>query len=151
MVLVEFEARSGLRYCLLASAAIVAALTITGDVADARRHYHSRAHHAHAGHGHRHARLEDYSPPFASIVVDGNSGAVLQAASPDALRHPASLTKVMTLYLLFERLETGTLKLDSALKISEHASEQAPTTSRTRSRASLPSRQMMPRSRSPKT
>src|SRR5690242_14648441 len=124
---VEFEARSGLRYCLLASAAVAAALTITGDVADARRHHHSRAHHAHASHGHRHARLEDYSPPFASIVVDGNSGAVLQAASPDALRHPASLTKVMTLYLLFERLETGRLKLDSALKVSEHASDQAPT------------------------
>jgi len=129
MALVEFEARSGLRYCLLASAAVAAALTITGDVADARRHHHSRAHHAHAGHGHghRHAQLEDYSPPFASIVVDGNSGSVLQAASPDALRHPASLTKVMTLYLLFERLETGRLKLDSALKVSEHASEQAPT------------------------
>jgi D-alanyl-D-alanine carboxypeptidase len=129
MALVEFEARSGLRYCLLASAAVAAALTITGDVADARRHHHSRVHHAHAGHGHghRHAQLEDYSPPFASIVVDGNSGSVLQAASPDALRHPASLTKVMTLYLLFERLETGRLKLDSALKVSEHASEQAPT------------------------
>jgi len=127
MASVEFEARSGLRYCLLASAAVAAALTITGDVADARRHHHSRVHHAHAGHGHRHARLEDYSPPFASIVVDGNSGAVLQAASPDALRHPASLTKVMTLYLLFERLEAGRLKLDSALKISEHASDQAPT------------------------
>jgi len=127
MASVEFEARSGLRYCLLASAAVVAALTITGDVADARRHHHSRAHHAHAGHGHRHARVEDYSPPFASIVVDGNSGAVLQAANPDALRHPASLTKVMTLYLLFERLESGRLKLDSALKISGHASEQAPT------------------------
>jgi D-alanyl-D-alanine carboxypeptidase len=113
----------------LASAAVAAALTITGDVADARRHHHSRVHHAHAGHGHghRHARLEDYSPPFASIVVDGNSGAVLQAASPDALRHPASLTKVMTLYLLFERLEAGRLKLDSALKVSEHASDQAPT------------------------
>src|SRR5690242_8875052 len=124
---VEFEARSGLRYCLLASAAVAAALTITGDVADARRHHHSRAHHAHASHGHRHARLEDYSPPFASIVVDGNSGTVLQAASPDALRHPASLTKVMTLYLLFERLESGKLKLDSELKVSEHASEQAPT------------------------
>lgn len=127
MASLEFEARSGLRYCLLASAAVAAALTITGDVADARRHHHSRAHHAHAGHGHRHARLEDYSPPFASIVVDGNSGAVLQAASPDALRHPASLTKVMTLYLLFERLESGRLKLDSALKVSEHASDQAPT------------------------
>ena len=127
MASVEFEARSGLRYCLLASAAVAAALTITGDVADARRHHHSRVHHAHAGHGHRHARIEDYSPPFASIVVDGNSGSVLQAASPDALRHPASLTKVMTLYLLFERLEAGRLKLDSALKVSEHASEQAPT------------------------
>ena len=127
MASVDSEARFGLRYCLLASAAVAAALTITGDVADARRHHHSQVHHAHAGRGHRHARLEDYSPPFASIVVDGNSGAVLQAASPDALRHPASLTKVMTLYLLFERLESGRLWLDSALKVSEHASEQAPT------------------------
>src|SRR5690242_6386380 len=129
MALGDCEARSGLRYCLLASAAVAAALTVTGDVADARRHYHSRAHHAHSGHGHghRHARLEDYSPPFASIVVDGNSGTVLQAASPDASRHPASLTKVMTLYLLFERLESGKLKLDSELKVSERAAEQAPT------------------------
>jgi D-alanyl-D-alanine carboxypeptidase len=124
---VDFEACSGLRCCLLASAAVAAALTVTGDVADARHHHYSRAHHAHAGHGHRHARLEDYSPPFSSIVVDGNSGAVLQAASADGLRHPASLTKVMTLYLLFERLETGKLKLDSPLKVSEHASQQAPT------------------------
>jgi D-alanyl-D-alanine carboxypeptidase len=125
MASVDFEARCGLRYCLLASAAIAAALTITSDVADARRHHRSQAH---AGRSHhRHARLEDYSPPFASIVVDGNSGAVLQAASPDALRHPASLTKVMTLYLLFERLESGRLKLDSPLKVSEHAAEQAPT------------------------
>jgi D-alanyl-D-alanine carboxypeptidase len=128
MASVDFEARCGLRYCLLASAAIAAALTITSDVADARRHQRSHAHHAHAGRSHhRHARLEDYSPPFASIVVDGNSGAVLQAASPDALRHPASLTKVMTLYLLFERLESGRLKLDSPLKVSEHAAGQAPT------------------------
>jgi D-alanyl-D-alanine carboxypeptidase len=128
MASVDFEARCGLRYCLLASAAIAAALTITSDVADARRHQRSHAHHAHAGRSHhRHARLEDYSPPFASIVVDGNSGAVLQAASPGALRHPASLTKVMTLYLLFERLESGRLKLDSPLKVSEHAAGQAPT------------------------
>jgi D-alanyl-D-alanine carboxypeptidase len=128
MASVDFEARCGLRYCLLASAAVAAALTINSDVADARRHNRSHAHHAHAGSSHhRHARLEDYSPPFASIVVDGNSGGVLQAANPDALRHPASLTKVMTLYLLFERLESGRLKLDSPLKVSEHAAEQAPT------------------------
>jgi D-alanyl-D-alanine carboxypeptidase len=129
MAAVDFGARSGLRYSLLASAAVAAALTITGDVADARRHhYRGHAHHAHAARSHHgHARTEEYSPPFASIVVDANSGGVLQATSPDSLRHPASLTKVMTLYLLFERLESGRLKLDSALKISEHAAEQAPT------------------------
>jgi D-alanyl-D-alanine carboxypeptidase len=73
------------------------------------------------------SHAENYSPPTASIVVDGYSGAVLQASNPDALRHPASLTKIMTLYLLFERLEAGEIKLDSALKVSEYASEQAPT------------------------
>jgi D-alanyl-D-alanine carboxypeptidase len=132
MAWMGLEARCGLRCCFVAIAAIAASLTVTSDVADARRHHRAHAHHAHVahaghGHGHRHARGEDYSPPYSSIVVDGNSGAVLQASNPDALRHPASLTKVMTLYLLFERLETGGLKLDSPLKVSEHASEQSPT------------------------
>jgi D-alanyl-D-alanine carboxypeptidase len=136
MAWMDFEARRGLRYCFLAIAALAAVLTISSDGADARRHhrlhvhYSHNTHYAHAGHGHghRHARREeDYSPPYSSIVVDGNSGAVLQATSPDALRHPASLTKVMTLYLLFERLDAGKLKLDSPLKVSEHASEQSPT------------------------
>jgi D-alanyl-D-alanine carboxypeptidase len=99
------RARRGFRYCLLGLAPVAAALAITGDAAHA----------------------EKYSPPTASIVVDGNSGAVLQASNPDALRHPASLTKIMTLYLLFERLEAGKIKLDSPLKVSEYASEQAPT------------------------
>jgi D-alanyl-D-alanine carboxypeptidase len=72
-------------------------------------------------HGH------DYSPPYSAIVVDANSGNVLHSASPDEPRHPASLTKIMTLYLLFERLEAGKLKLDSELSVSEHASVQAPT------------------------
>jgi D-alanyl-D-alanine carboxypeptidase len=60
-------------------------------------------------------------------VVDGNTGDVLHASNADASRHPASLTKIMTLYLLFERLEAGKIKLDSQLKVSEHAAEQAPT------------------------
>src|SRR6185369_5189210 len=47
--------------------------------------------------------------------------------NPDAKRHPASLTKIMTLYLLFEQLEAGKLKLDSLLKVSQAASEQSPT------------------------
>ncbi len=71
---------------------------------------------------------EEYSPPAASILVDGNSGAVLEVIEcRTRLRHPASLTKVMTLYLLFERLDAGKIKLDTALQVSEHASEQAPT------------------------
>ncbi len=52
---------------------------------------------------------------------------VLQSSNPDALRHPASLTKVMTLYLLFERLDSGKMKLDTPLKVSEHAADQSPT------------------------
>jgi D-alanyl-D-alanine carboxypeptidase len=59
--------------------------------------------------------------------MDGNSGAVLEESNPDALRHPASLTKVMTLYLLFERLDAGKIRLDTPLSVSEHAAEQAPT------------------------
>ena len=133
MAWMDFGARDGLRYCFLAIVALAAILTISSDVADARRHHRLHAHYSHyahatrTGHSHHHARVEDYSPPYASIVVDGNSGSVLQATNPDALRHPASLTKVMTLYLLFERLDAGRLKLDSPLRVSEHAAEQSPT------------------------
>ena len=98
------------------------AAVVTVDSAEARRRH--RHHHA------RHSPHNDegsYSPAFASIVVDGNSGAVLTATNPDALRHPASLTKIMTLYLLFERLDSGKMKLDTEMPVSEHASEQSPT------------------------
>jgi D-alanyl-D-alanine carboxypeptidase len=89
--------------------------------AQARRHYrhHQVSHHDDSD--------DDYSPKFSSIIVDGNSGAVLTANSPDGIRHPASLTKMMTLYLLFERLDAGKMKLDTEMPVSEHASEQDPT------------------------
>ena len=90
-----------------------------------RRAVTGTRHHAHARH-HQEAR-ESYSPAFSSIIVDANSGATLSANNPDASRHPASLTKIMTLYLLFERLEAGKMKLDTEMEVSEHASEQAPT------------------------
>jgi D-alanyl-D-alanine carboxypeptidase len=70
---------------------------------------------------------EVYSPPSASIVVDGNTGEVLHSSNADGSRHPASLTKIMTLYLLFERLDAGKIRLDTQLRVSEHAAEQAPT------------------------
>jgi D-alanyl-D-alanine carboxypeptidase len=65
--------------------------------------------------------------PYADIVLDANSGKVLHSTNPDAKRHPASLTKIMTLYLLFEQLEAGKLKLDSKLDVSENAADQSPT------------------------
>ncbi len=69
----------------------------------------------------------DFNPPYADILVDDHSGQVLHETSPDSRRHPASLTKIMTLYLLFEQLETKKLSLDSRLRVSVHASAQAPT------------------------
>jgi D-alanyl-D-alanine carboxypeptidase len=116
----------------LGFAAVAAALTINSDTADAWHHRRVHVHYVHVGYVHvsrvrHHSEAAEYSPPYSSIVVDGNSGAVLQASNPDALRHPASLTKVMTLYLLFERLDIGKIKLDTPLNVSEHASEQDPT------------------------
>jgi D-alanyl-D-alanine carboxypeptidase len=109
-----------LRACVLGLATITTAVIFTNDTADARRHRHRH-------HVRHHEARTSYSPAFASIIIDGNSGATLSASNPDASRHPASLTKIMTLYLLFERLEAGKIKLDTEMDVSEHASEQAPT------------------------
>src|SRR3954467_5061035 len=109
-----------LRVCVLGLATLTTAVIFTNDTADARRYRHRH-------HVRHYDSRPSYSPAFASIIVDGNSGATLSANNPDGLRHPASLTKIMTLYLLFERLDAGKLKLDSEMEVSEHASEQAPT------------------------
>ena len=69
----------------------------------------------------------NYHPPYAAIVVDDKSGLVLHEVSADEPRHPASLTKIMTLYLLFEQLEAGKLSLDTELPISTRAALQNPT------------------------
>ncbi|MGY3445006.1 MULTISPECIES: serine hydrolase [unclassified Bradyrhizobium] len=111
-----------LRVGVLGLVTVTTAILITSDSAEARRHRrHTVRHHQ------SEAARESYSPQFASIVVDGNTGSVLTSNSPDGLRHPASLTKIMTLYLLFERLESGKMKLDTEMPVSEHASEQDPT------------------------
>ena len=103
--------------CLLGVATVSVAVTFTVDTADARRRHRHRSH----------AAVSSYSPAFSSIIVDANSGGTLQATSADSLRHPASLTKIMTLYMLFEQLESGKLKLDTPMDVSAHASQQAPT------------------------
>jgi D-alanyl-D-alanine carboxypeptidase len=69
----------------------------------------------------------NYQPPYADIVIDDNSGQVLHDVNADEPRHPASLTKIMTLYLLFEQLDAGALKLDTPLPISAKAVLEPPT------------------------
>jgi len=64
---------------------------------------------------------------YASIVIDAGSGKVLHAANPDVRSYPASLTKVMTLFLLFDELESGRMHLDTPLPVSAHAAAQAPS------------------------
>jgi len=66
-------------------------------------------------------------PTYAGIVVDAKTGAVLYSADADSLHYPASLTKMMTLYLAFEALDARRVSLDSPVPISAHAAAQAPT------------------------
>ena len=66
-------------------------------------------------------------PKYAAIVVDANSGEVLFAKSADGQRYPASITKVMTLYLAFEAVSAGRLSLNDQLVVSPRAAAQAPT------------------------
>ena len=61
------------------------------------------------------------------MVVDANSGRVLYANAENELRHPASITKVMTLYLLFEQLEKGRMRLGDEIPVSAHAASMAPS------------------------
>ena len=67
------------------------------------------------------------STKYASIVVDAKTGEILYAKRADAARYPASITKVMTLYLTFEALSTGRLSLDDRIVFSPHAAARAAT------------------------
>lgn len=64
---------------------------------------------------------------YAAIVVDHKSGKVLYSRHADATRYPASLVKIMTLYMLFEQLEAGKLSLNTPLKASSRAARQTPS------------------------
>ncbi|HJV41796.1 D-alanyl-D-alanine carboxypeptidase [Caulobacter sp.] len=72
-------------------------------------------------------QLNASEPKYAAIVVDANSGEVLYDKRADSPRYPASVTKVMTLYLTFEALSEGRLKLTDRVVMSPRAAAQAPT------------------------
>jgi D-alanyl-D-alanine carboxypeptidase len=66
-------------------------------------------------------------PVAASIVVDAETGEVLSRSNADAVTYPASLTKMMTLYLLFDALDKGTIKLTDRITFSKNAASEAAT------------------------
>ena len=78
-----------------------------------------------------HARHAAAGPSFAlvseSIVIDVETGRVLSAMNADAITYPASLTKMMTLYLVFEALNAGRLRPDQYLPVSYEAASRSPT------------------------
>ncbi len=65
--------------------------------------------------------------PNAAIVVDAKTGKVLYSSNADTKRFPASLTKMMTLYMLFEAIETGQTSLNARIRFSARAAGQAPS------------------------
>ncbi|MEI9889615.1 MAG: D-alanyl-D-alanine carboxypeptidase [Caulobacteraceae bacterium] len=103
--------------------AVALALTSVAGVAEAKaKHKHP------AGKGGLSSFLHFTSQPkYAAIVVDAKTGEVLYEQSPDAHRYPASITKIMTMYLTFEALQEHRLSMDDRLLVSPHAAAQAPS------------------------
>jgi D-alanyl-D-alanine carboxypeptidase len=67
------------------------------------------------------------SAPYAAFVMDARTGEVLHSRNADTRLHPASLTKMMTLYITFEAIKNGDLSLDTVVKISKHAASEPPS------------------------
>nr|WP_240904318.1 serine hydrolase [Rhodobacter sp. SGA-6-6] len=65
--------------------------------------------------------------PFAAIVMDARSGEVLYEKNADTRLHPASLTKMMTLYIVFQEIEAGRLHLDDKVTVTKYAASQPPS------------------------
>ncbi|CAM3807720.1 D-alanyl-D-alanine carboxypeptidase family protein [Phaeobacter inhibens] len=65
--------------------------------------------------------------PYAAMVIDARTGEVLHSRNADTRLHPASLTKMMTLYIAFEAVRNGEISLDTKVKISRNAASEQPS------------------------
>jgi D-alanyl-D-alanine carboxypeptidase len=111
---------SKILFCIIALTNIAAASPAAAKkTATSRHHIHKIYHRAHAS--------VSRSASYADIVIDAESGEILHATDSDRLRHPASLTKMMTLYLTFQALEAGRVNLNQYLPVSVNAAEQPPS------------------------
>lgn len=72
-------------------------------------------------------RAQVGSTRYASIVIEASSGTIVSAINADARRYPASLVKVMTIYMAFEALRDRRITLDQPVPISAHAASMSPT------------------------
>ena len=80
---------------------------------------HARSHGAQASYG--------WAPVYEAILIDAETGQVLRELNADTVTYPASLTKMMTLYLTFEALNQGRLRLDQRLAVSSEAASKSPS------------------------
>jgi len=71
--------------------------------------------------------LSAMAAPYAAYVIDARTGEVLHSRNADTRLHPASLTKMMTLYIAFEAIKRGEISLDSKVKITSHAASEPPS------------------------
>ncbi len=71
--------------------------------------------------------LSAMATPYAAMVMDARTGEVLHDTNADARLHPASLTKMMTLYVAFQAIGRGEITLDTPVRISAHAAAEPPS------------------------
>lgn len=71
--------------------------------------------------------VQAHSAPYAAMVIDARTGEVLHSRNADTRLHPASLTKMMTLYVTFEAIRNGEITLDTVVKISRKAASEPPS------------------------
>ncbi|WP_425100331.1 serine hydrolase [Tropicibacter sp. S64] len=71
--------------------------------------------------------LSAMAAPYAALVMDARSGKVLHAENAETRLHPASLTKMMTLYIAFEAVENGELSMDTMVRVSRNAASEPPS------------------------
>jgi D-alanyl-D-alanine carboxypeptidase len=95
---------------------VIAAMGLLGSLPAAARHGHGAI-----------GTAAETAPVFEWILLDAETGQVLSEQNADVLTYPASLTKMMTLYLTFEALNQGRIRLDQPFHVSEEAASRAPS------------------------
>ncbi len=73
------------------------------------------------------APLQGMAAPYAAMVIDARTGEVLHSRNADTRLHPASLTKMMTLYIAFEAVRNGEITLDTQVRITKAAAAEPPS------------------------